>query len=83
MCNMFKMSFYDGTLDRNKLKEIIQSTEKNIVYTYGLAFRHPTTYRVPVSVEKALQIVECESLLDAKEEEGCIHLNAFSGNDMW
>lgn len=80
---MLNMSFYYGTLDRKKLAEFVQETEKPILYTYGLGYRHPTTYRKPISKETALDIVKNESLLDATEEGTCLHLNAYSDNDMW
>ena len=80
---MLKMSFYKGTLNRDVLKAFIETTEKPIVYTVGYAFRHPTTYREPVSKKEALKIVDRESLLDANEEETCLHLNSFTSSDMW
>jgi hypothetical protein len=80
---MLKMSFYDGSLNREKLKKFIQETEKPIRYTYGLKFRNPTTRDVPVSKEEALKIVDRESLLDATEYRDYLDLNAYSGNDMW
>ena len=80
---MLKMSFYNGTLDKNELKSFVLATSKPIVYTYGLGMRNPTTYRKPVSVDEAIQIVDAQSLLDATEENDCVHLNAFSDNDMW
>ena len=80
---MIKMSFYNGTLNRDELEKFILKMEKPVVYTYGFAYRRPTTYRVSVSVEQALDIVRHQSYLDATEEENCLHLNAFSDNDMW
>lgn len=80
---MLKMSFYHGTLDKEELKKFIEKTKKPIRYTYGLKYRNPTTKDVPVSKERALQIVSTENLLDATEYESCLDLNAYSGNDMW
>lgn len=80
---MLKMSFYDGTLNRNALKDFITNTDKEIRYTYGLAYRHPTTYKVPITKEKALYYAEHESLLDADEYDDYLHLNAYSSNDMF
>jgi len=80
---MLKMSFYDGSLDKEELKKFIRKTEKPIKYTYGLKFRNPTTRDVPVSKEKALKIVDRESLLDATEYRDYLDLNAYSENDMW
>lgn len=80
---MLKMSFYNGTLNRKELIEFVQETEKPIKYTYGLLYRHPTTCRVPVTVERAIEIIKTQGLLDADEYEDYIHLNAYSDNDMW
>lgn len=80
---MLKMSFYDGTLDRNKLREFLEKTKKPIKYTIGLSYRHPTTYKVPVTLEEAFKIIKEEDLLDANELDDCIHLNAYTSNDMW
>lgn len=77
------MSFYDGTLNREKLKNIIRETEKNILYTYGLGYRNPTTNKQKISKERALEIVDTQSLLDANEHETFIHLNAYSANDLF
>ena len=80
---MLKMSFYNGTLDRKELVKFINSTDKPIVYTYGLGYRRPATYRSPRSKEEAVHIAETASLLDANEERDCLHLNAYSDMDMW
>lgn len=80
---MIRMSFYNGTLNRPELIEFVKNTEKPIKYTYGLSYRHPTTYKVPVTKERAVEIINTQSLLDADEYEDYLHLNAYSGNDMW
>jgi hypothetical protein len=83
MSTRIEMSFYNGTLDKEGLKEFIEKTDKTIRYTYGFKFKSPTTRDVPVSKEQALQIVNAQSMLDAKELDDCLDLNAYSGNDMW
>ena len=80
---MLKMSFYDGTLNRKVLRAAVETTDKEIVYTHGLIFRHPTTYRKPISKTEAFRIIDNESLLDATEEANCIHLNSYGESDMW
>lgn len=77
------MSFYKGTLNRIRAKAIILKTDRPIVYTYGFTYRNPTTYRVPKTLEEALDIVAYEGYLDITFLESEIHLNAFSSNDMW
>ena len=80
---MLKMSFYNGTLNRQTLTDFISATDKPIRYTYGLSYRNPTTNKALIDKEKALQIVEREGFLDATEKEDCLYLNAYSENDMW
>ena len=80
---MLKMSFYNGTLNTKRAKEVIQATDKVLKYTYGLGYRNPTTNHKPISKKEAIEIIEKEGWLDITEYEDYIHLNAFSGNDMW
>ena len=80
---MLKMSFYDGTLDREIAKNIIVNSDKPCLYTYGLGYRNPTTNHKPISKEEALEIIKTKSLLDITEHDDCFHLNAYSSNDMW
>ena len=77
------MSFYRGTLNKEILKAFIEKTDKPIRYTYGLKYRNPTILNVPVSKEEALQIVDSQSMLDAKELDDVLDLQAYSSNDMW
>ncbi len=80
---MLKMSFMNGTMDREKLKEFIDETEKPIRYTYGFGYRNPTIHKILIDKEKAMKIVKDEYYLDAEEFSDYIHLNAYSNNDMW
>ena len=80
---MIKMSFYDGTLNRKEAIQIISNSEKPCVYTLGLKYRNPTTRDVLISQEKAIEIINKESLLDITEYEDRFDLNAYTDNDMW
>ena len=80
---MIEMSFYKGTLNRELATKIITESEKPCVFTYGFAFRNPTTYRKPIDKDKALAIIKDAGYLNIKEETDVVHLNEFSGNDMW
>lgn len=77
---MLKMSFYNGTLDRVKAREIVAATEKTLKYRYGFEYRGAEA--VPISKEKALAVIEKEGYLDIDETETEIVLNAYSSNDM-
>lgn len=77
---MLKMSFYNGTLDRAKAKEIVAATEKALKYRFGFAYRGAKA--VPIPKERALEIIEKEDFLDIDETETEIVLNTYSSNDM-
>lgn len=80
---MLKMSFYDGTLDRDKANEFIATTEKPFKYTVGLRMRNPVICNKPITREKAMEIVATEDWLDITEYANYVHLNTFSSNDLW
>lgn len=77
------MSFYKGTINKALAIKRVMETDKQLVYTLGYEYRHPTTHRVPIDKVKAVQLIQGIGYLDIKEEETCIHLNEFSDNDMW
>lgn len=79
---MLKMSFYDGTLDREKAKKIISETAKPLKYTFGFSYRNPTTHNKLITKDEAVRIVENQSFLDIEDRGEYIHLNAYSSNDM-
>ena len=81
---MLKMSFFDGTLNREKAKEYILNSGKPCRYTYRLGYRsNSTTNKIFITKEEALEIIAKESFLDVREHDTYIHLNAYSSNDMW
>lgn len=78
---MLKMSFYDGTLDRIKAREVVEASEKHLMFRYGFAFRGAE--KRPITREKALNIIEDSgNYLDITETDNEILLNTFSSNDM-
>lgn len=80
---MLKMSSFSGTMNRNKLKQFIDQTDKPIRYTHGFDFKNPTTRNVYVTKNQALQIIDDQCILDAVELPDCLYLNSFSSADMW
>lgn len=77
-----KMSFYDGSLNRIKARAIIQKSNRKILYTHGLAYRNPTTYKKPITKEKAFELLNYDCL-DIDFKEDCIEMNTYSSNDMY
>ena len=69
---MLEMSFYKGTLDRAKAREVVEASEKPLMFRYGFAFRGAE--KRPITKEKALSIID---------DSGNYLLNTFSSNDMW
>ncbi len=79
---MIKMSFYDGTLDRVTAREVVEASEKPLMFRYGFAFRGAE--KRPITKEKALSIIDDSgNYLDITEADNEILLNTFSSNDMW
>lgn len=79
---MLKMSFYDGTLDRARAKEIVETSGKPLMFRFGFAYKGAE--KRPITKEKALSIIEDSgNYLDIEESETEILLNTYSSNDMW
>lgn len=65
-------------------KDFIENTTKQIKYTYGLGYRNPTTHNVPVTKDRAFEILKDHwGMLDIVEYDDYVHMNAYSSNDMW
>lgn len=78
---MLKMSFYDGTLDRKKAKEVIKNTNKKLMYRYGYGWKGAE--KRSINKEQALDKVDTVDFLDISESNNEILLNGYSSNDMW
>lgn len=82
MEKLLKMSFFNGTLDIQKAKEVVNNTNKKLSYRYGLSYRGAEENHI--SKDKALEILDNNNgLLDVNEYEDKIILNEYSYNDMW
>lgn len=79
---MLEMSFYKGILDRAKAREVVEASEKSLMFRYGFAFRGAE--KRPITKEKTLSIIDDSgNYLDITETDNEILLNTFSSNDMW
>lgn len=72
-----------GRYSKDEVREYIQKTEKDIVFTEGLGYRNPTTNKAPISKEKALSILKRRGTVDVNEYDKYIEINAFNGNDLF
>lgn len=68
---------------KDEMVAFMKRTKKPFVYTCGLAYRHPTIYRVPIGRKTAIENLLGSRLVDVTEEADCVHVNTFTGNDMW
>lgn len=67
-------------------KEILNYLEGDFKfkYTYGFEYRNPTTHKVDITKEEAINTIKEASFLDVTLlEDNIIHLNEFSLNDMY
>lgn len=72
-----------GNCTKEEIASLVETTDKPFVYTYGLAYRNPTTHRKPMSKAEAISIVKTKGMIDITEEDEVIHIEEFSENDMW
>ena len=70
---------------KNATIERIQNTNKDIRYTYGFTWKNPTTNKVLITKEKAIELIQGGNYAhyDLTETDEYLHLNLFSANDMW
>lgn len=73
------MSFYDGTLDRNKAKELVETTTKQLMYRCG--FQYKGARKEPIDKDEAMTVLN-DSYLDVIETDTEIILNTYTENDM-
>lgn len=81
MKSILRMSFYDGSWNKEKAKAIIETTNKEIKYRYGFAYRGANAS--PISKERALEIIKKGGFIDLDEYENEIVINTYSTNDMF
>lgn len=81
---MLKYSFMSkySNCSKEDIIKLIEETDKGFVYTYGFEYRNPTTHRVPITKEKALEYVK-DTVVNITEEDNQIHINRYSDNDLW
>ena len=73
----------DHECDSEGTIKFLEETPKPIKHTQGLRFRRTTIHKVPVNREKAIKLFKENGLCDVTEHDDYVHVNTFSGNDMW
>ena len=81
---MISYSFMGGCSESSKAdaKKLLETTDKQILYTNGLRYRNPTTMDVPIDKDKALDVFN-RDFCDVKECEDYVLLNSYDSNDLW
>lgn len=67
--------------DEEELFAYLRNTNKQIKYTHGLGYRHPTIDNVPIAAEEAIAEFERYGVADVTEFDDYIHVNTYSGCD--
>lgn len=73
------MSFYDGTLDRNKARKLVETTTKQLMYRCGYAYKGAE--KEPIDREDAMTVLN-DSYLDVIETDTEVILNTYTENDL-
>lgn len=73
------MSFYDGTLDRNKAKELVETTTKQLMYRCG--YQYKGARKEPIDKNEAMTVLN-DSYLDVIETDTEVILNTYTENDL-
>ena len=67
---MIDYSFFSNSKStREEALKLLQDTDKKILYTFGLKFRQPTVYEIPIKNSEALKLFLKNSLNDVVEYE--------------
>lgn len=66
---------------KKELEEMI-ATGKEIRYTLGLKYRHPSIYEVTINAERALELAD-HYVFDIKDKGSWIDFNCYTDNDLW
>ena len=74
-----------NTNHRQMMIDRLLHTNKKILWTVGYRWKNPTTLDVPVTTEKAVEIIKCGryALCELEEKEDRMLLQCYTSNDMW
>lgn len=75
------MSFYDGTLNKEKAIKLVRETSKPTYTRYGFAYKGAEKRKA--SKETLIHIIETDSMIDVYDNDDCVIVNQYSTNDMW
>ena len=73
----------EKSYNKDRALALVHLSKKPIKYTHGLGYRGPSIHNQPITKDKALEIIEKESLIDIRESEAGIQINTYSNNDLF
>ena len=73
----------EKSYNKDRALALLYLSEKPIKYTDGLSYRSPSIHNQPITKDKALEIIEKESLIDITESEEDIHINTYDSSDLF
>ena len=73
----------EKSYNKDRALALVHLSEKPIKYTQGLGYRGPSIHNHPITKDKAIEIIEKESLIDIRESEEDIHINTYDVNDLF
>lgn len=73
------MSFYDGTLNRDKARELVETTTKQLMYRCG--YQYKGARKEPIDKDEAMTVLN-DSYLDVIETDTEVILNTYTENDL-
>ena len=77
-------SFYgESKSTKEEARNLLKTTEKPILYTFGFKFRNPTTKDVKISNESAVKKFDEDGYSVVKEYDEHIDFNQYGEMDMW
>ena len=69
-------------LSKKEIVDFLKKTKKPIRYTFGLGYRHPSTYKETVSKKEAVEAF-LKHWSDVIEYDEYVYIQSYSANDMW
>ena len=73
----------EKSYNKDRALALVHLSKKLIKYTHGLGYRGPSIHNQPITKDKALEIIEKESLIDIRESEAGIQINTYDSNDLF
>ena len=67
---------------KEDLTKYLTTSQKKMLYTFGLSYKKPTIHKVEITLEQAIDNIN-KYYCDVTEFDDYIHVNCFSANDLY